>query len=422
MGADTGDVQFVCLERKEDSEPELDSLESDTPLATPHSRRSSGSSSTATSFAPQTVARKRVIYAHSDILIRRSEYFATMLNSSFSETSTAPGGRKTHTIIVEEADFVTIYWLLKWVYANWLLFKEHDNPKAAIDGVGAGWSVKWLTAAKGQDEWAWATFSTRHPGGEPLDVADARSVASGESASGKKGKAPAGPNPLVRGSPSAGSTSSKASTASGANASTATTRPPPSPVRRTTSGSAASTSAAAAGLSLTVPAQSAPGASSPTAGRARKDSLVAHLPPALSPSSTSFPPAHYAGPVSPHASRGGQGRARAPAQHGHGHGQAQADPHAHPCAPPPPASALSMYQVAHRYGMPGLAALALEHMLATITPPGSFALLLASATWEELHKLVEVRLLLAVLVPPGSCACAGLCGGQVGRGGGVGRV
>ena len=59
--------------------------------------------------------------------------------------------------------------------------------------------------------------------------------------------------------------------------------------------------------------------------------------------------------------------------------------------PPPPASALSMYQVAHRYGMPGLAALALEHMMATLTPAGSFALLRASATWEELHQLVEVR-------------------------------
>jgi hypothetical protein len=51
---------------------------------------------------------------------------------------------------------------------------------------------------------------------------------------------------------------------------------------------------------------------------------------------------------------------------------------------------LSMYQVAHRYTMPGLANLALEHMLTTITPQTSFALLLATTTWEELHTLVQV--------------------------------
>ena len=75
----------------------------------------------------------------------------------------------------------------------------------------------------------------------------------------------------------------------------------------------------------------------------------------------------------------------------------------HPTPPPAPASALSMYQVAHRYGMPGLGALALEHIVATITPQSSFAVLLASATWDELHALVEVRaaflLLGAWLVP-----------------------
>jgi len=39
--------------------------------------------------------------------------------------------------------------------------------------------------------------------------------------------------------------------------------------------------------------------------------------------------------------------------------------------------------------MPGLASLALEHMMATITPQSCFALLLASVVWDELHSLVE---------------------------------
>lgn len=66
------------------------------------------------------------------------------------------------------------------------------------------------------------------------------------------------------------------------------------------------------------------------------------------------------------------------------------DPHAHPTPAPAPASALSMYQVAHRYGMPALANSALEHMLSTLTPQTSFALLLATSAWEDLHSLVEV--------------------------------
>jgi hypothetical protein len=66
------------------------------------------------------------------------------------------------------------------------------------------------------------------------------------------------------------------------------------------------------------------------------------------------------------------------------------DPHAHPTSTPPPASALSVYQIAHRYELPGLATLALEHMMTTITPQSCFALLLASVMWDDLHSLVEV--------------------------------
>jgi len=39
--------------------------------------------------------------------------------------------------------------------------------------------------------------------------------------------------------------------------------------------------------------------------------------------------------------------------------------------------------------MANLAALALEHIMTTITPSSCFPLLLASYTWDELHELVE---------------------------------
>jgi len=39
--------------------------------------------------------------------------------------------------------------------------------------------------------------------------------------------------------------------------------------------------------------------------------------------------------------------------------------------------------------MPHLAALALEHIMSTITPQSSFASLLATSLWEELRSLIE---------------------------------
>lgn len=55
-------------------------------------------------------------------------------------------------VVVEEADFVTVYWLLKWVYGNWLLFREEDDPRDAVTTMGGGWSAKWL-AHDGRNEW-----------------------------------------------------------------------------------------------------------------------------------------------------------------------------------------------------------------------------------------------------------------------------
>ncbi|KAF7332287.1 BTB domain-containing protein [Mycena kentingensis (nom. inval.)] len=165
----TGDVRFICLERMT-HDAELPG----TPLSesATTTRRPSSSASSLSPFSLQTTARKRVIYAHSDILTRRSEYFATMLSSSFAESKVTHGDRKLFTIVVEEADFETIYWLLKYCYANWLQFKENDDPRLAVEGIGAGWSARWLSARGG--EWDWKTF-TKISGDEGT-VTDARSA------------------------------------------------------------------------------------------------------------------------------------------------------------------------------------------------------------------------------------------------------
>jgi hypothetical protein len=83
-----------------------------------------------------------------------------MLSSSFSENANSirPGERKVYTVVLEEADFVTVYWLLKWIYANWLTFRSEDDPRLAIEGIGAGWSAKWLNTS-GKGEWEWKKFT-----------------------------------------------------------------------------------------------------------------------------------------------------------------------------------------------------------------------------------------------------------------------
>ncbi|EAU84666.2 hypothetical protein CC1G_00185 [Coprinopsis cinerea okayama7 len=340
---DTGDVKFICLERLvEGDEPPLSASTSSMSRQT-----SSSLGSPRHPFSSQATARKRVIYAHSDILVRRSEYFATMLSSSFSETSsTVPGERKIHTIVVEEADFETIYWLLKFCYANWLLFKQNDDPRAAVEGVGAGWSAKWLTSP--ENEWEWKTF---YKSAAEDNVFDARSATSGDSIP-----------------------------ASGISRSTSKKSDIPEDVPPQTSGQSVSTRPA--GTSSKAPPTVARPA---TSGARRSTTNTSTLGPGASMSGTSRPktvPIATSGfatsrayPVSPRAAR----PLPPPVP----------DPHPHPTPPPPPASALAMYQVAHRYAMNGLATLALEHIMSTITPQSCFPLLLASYTWDELYGLVE---------------------------------
>ncbi|EKM80004.1 hypothetical protein AGABI1DRAFT_120042 [Agaricus bisporus var. burnettii JB137-S8] len=344
--SNTGDVRFVCLE-KHNPEIHPNALESPDPDLESQPRPSSSTSSQST-FPSTSTARKRVIYAHSDILTRRSEYFATMLSSAFSEgTEPNSGERKIYTIVVEEADFETMYWLLKFCYANWLLFKEQDDPRAAVEGVGAGWSARWLASRNG--EWDWKTFHKAGTSDEGLT--DTKSIASMDSVT-----APAGG--LSRSTSGASEVFQQSTINSNpitTNDSSVTKSHPTSfsrqPNRRPSS-------------TLPVPINS----SSTT--RPKSDSAIL--------STTHYASTSQHHPLSPRNARPQQPSIIS-----------TPDPHPHPAPAPPPASALSMYQVAHRYNLSGLAILALEHMMTTISPRTSFALLLATATWEEPHVLVQ---------------------------------
>jgi len=60
-------------------------------------------------------SRKRVIYANSQVLAARSPYFQDLFATSFQETSQGSSDR-FKTVVVESADFNTVYWMLRYVH------------------------------------------------------------------------------------------------------------------------------------------------------------------------------------------------------------------------------------------------------------------------------------------------------------------
>ena len=335
------------------------------PASSPSSTSSSGLEPSF--FSSHAFARKRVIYAHSDILKRRSEYFSTMLSSSFLENANSirPGERKVYTVVLEEADFVTVYWLLKWIYANWLTFRTEDDPRLAIEGTGAGWSAKWLNTS-GKGEWEWKKFTRSQPG-EDMSVSrsDARSVGSAteSAASGDiKGKTKGVTEPQVA--------------FSNTTSSSTTPRTGSTPSRN--SGPSSGTS----------PTKSQPRQQLTTNHSLSRRSNTSTDGPTKSTSGVSNSPLPAPTPVSPHQATASTGFTNSQ-RYSVVRQTSVPDPHPHPTPEPLPASALSVYRLAHRYDLDGLASLALEHMMSTITPEYCFSLLLASSAWDELHGLVQ---------------------------------
>jgi len=89
------DVRFVCLEHEIESEGEGEG-------------EGEGEE--------KMRSRKRVIYANSQILASRSQYFQDLFATAFVETTQVSMDR-FKTVVVESADFNTVYWMLRYVLA-----------------------------------------------------------------------------------------------------------------------------------------------------------------------------------------------------------------------------------------------------------------------------------------------------------------
>ena len=101
VDSQTGDVKFVCLEHVTQPDEVRDADDKD---------KGNGKISTSTHI----VSRKRVLYAHSEVLTATGDYFHDLVTGGFSE---AEGARRSDsrytTILVDDAGFKTVYSMLR---------------------------------------------------------------------------------------------------------------------------------------------------------------------------------------------------------------------------------------------------------------------------------------------------------------------
>ena len=97
----TGDVKFVCLEHTTVlADEEEDAMEED-------------------KGKKRTLSRKRVLYAHSEVLKAACDYFNDLLSGDFAETERVRrGDSRCLTVLVDDAGFEAVYWMLRYVNAE----------------------------------------------------------------------------------------------------------------------------------------------------------------------------------------------------------------------------------------------------------------------------------------------------------------
>ncbi|KAJ9103383.1 hypothetical protein QFC19_004482 [Naganishia cerealis] len=327
--AKTGDVKFVCLEKQEYSSLSASSPERPTPRRNRY--------------------RKRILFAHSGILKHRSEYLDDCIKfssereqvSAAKRNFTTALDRAVHTIQCFDVDYVTMYWLLHYIYTGEVDFKEERDFRDSMDlrayTFNTGFTRRFDSDRGDENEWEWSDADPLHEGQsgwntEDDDNATVKSAitsrSSASTSSHQRSRFPAAaPAPFNK---------SNISVRAGTDERTTSTTP--------NSGSRASRSSA--GPSNTTSHQQA--------------SLGRKI-------SSPNPPVHQAFicplPVP--------------------------DPHEHPVGQVSPASAFATYSLAHRYQLDDLACLARDHLLACLTPHGACSLLMASFRFQDLHSLVE---------------------------------
>lgn len=123
--------------------------------------------------------RDRVLWAHASVLRARSEFFATMLDSSFAEGTqfetssilnrTRDSRRPFRQLRVPDADYVTMYWFLRYLYTEEVqLLRDEDIQAVTLDD-------HWILgqeAPAARPDWKWRRVGDL----DDLDESDAVDV------------------------------------------------------------------------------------------------------------------------------------------------------------------------------------------------------------------------------------------------------
>lgn len=327
----TGDVRFVCLEHQVCGTPSNDE--------------------------GRTLVRRRVVYAHWELLVH-AEYFKATLAGGFSEAASDVG---VTTLIVDDASFNTVYWVLRWLYTDEILFSPNDSVRAVMGQVRVDREA--ARRVLSAESWEYVPLEE-----DNADVRTARSVSSMGTTPSAVSTASTGrrsPRPIVSTSISTSTPNSvtsgsrRPSTTSTASVTSATPQSTPRPgVTRTKS-------------------------SSPISTIPRIVSTRKPAPSSVSVAKSSVKSSPSTAPTSPAAVGRSPYPAGAPRRL-----PPPCEPHKHPTAHPTPPSPLAVFFLAHRYGLEELQFLARDALLRQLTPDSCVAALLATFSFTDLHQAV----------------------------------
>ncbi|UZJ51154.1 hypothetical protein CBS101457_000474 [Exobasidium rhododendri] len=320
----------------------------------------------------QVVVRDRLLWAHSSILGARSEFFHDMLQSHFSEgqeqnLSVAElesdtihvHGRKVKTLRINDADFTTIYWLLRYLYLEEVEFVATEDVRcAALDD-------EWMMAGQtppdetGQKAiWQWTSLNQLETNNEESESEQVYQASlHGDHLNNNL------PSPTHARSTSRhrqrsidGSTTLSHDLSFGNHGGTTSLQTRTSTAKEVYGGY-----------------QRRSG--SDVEGRRTVRHRFGQDP----PSSESVGPGHF------HSTTDDNSNSR--------HQSLLLDPHQHPCVKPPPASPLALYRLAHRYHQEGLVHLSKKQLISSLTPQTAFPTLLATNLYDDLYEHVKAYVL-----------------------------
>lgn len=325
----SGDVRFLCLEHVYDqSQP-----------SAAHDRAMEAESEEDVSSIVKRLrqSRKRILYAHSEILEEKSEYFKDLLTSGFSET------QRYNTIIVDDASFSTLYWILHYLYTNELTFSEHEdyhyiNDEHRLDNAHVDRILRPRTSTQnGLAEWNYQHLPLAGDWDTKVDPTSLQD------------------EPLnVKSMPSSKISPPLSIGVTNIPYPYGDKGTPQQPKRMKKDASSTSPSK--------IPTMAVPLNRTFATSNNSKPHLVASHLSALGPPNNSFDAFARIG--------------------------TENDPHPHPTPCPPPASALDVYMLAHRYRLEELREMAMEQILRSLSYETCMSAAFVSYPYEELHSKV----------------------------------